>query len=61
MPASIWLPGLTNPQALLTAIMQTTARRNDCPLDKTTILTEITKRQPHQVDTPAKDGVYIHG
>eukprot|EP00976_Prorocentrum_cordatum_P058200 1172146-Prorocentrum_minimum.AAC.1 len=30
-----WLSGLFNPQSFLTAVMQTTARRNDWPLDKT--------------------------
>jgi dynein heavy chain, axonemal len=61
MPNAIWLPGLINPQALLTAVMQTTARRNDWPLDKTAIVTDVTKKQPHQVDTPSKDGVFVHG
>jgi dynein heavy chain len=40
-----WLSGLFNPQSFLTAVMQTTARRNDWPLDKTMILTEVTKKQ----------------
>ncbi len=35
VPKSLWLPGLFNPQAFLTAVMQTTARKYDWPLDKT--------------------------
>ena len=32
-----WRAGLFNPQSFLTAVMQTTARRNDWPLDKTVV------------------------
>lgn len=32
-PMSVWLPGLFNPKAFLTAIMQTYARANKLPLD----------------------------
>jgi dynein heavy chain len=35
VPKVVWLSGLFNPQSFLTAVMQTTARRNDWPLDKT--------------------------
>jgi dynein heavy chain len=41
VPKVVWLSGLFNPQSFLTAVMQTTARRNDWPLDKTVILTEV--------------------
>lgn len=49
MPKVVWLSGLFNPQSFLTAVMQTTARRNDWPLDKTVLLTEVTKKTPEQV------------
>jgi dynein heavy chain, axonemal len=55
------LAGLFNPQSFLTAVMQTTARRNDWPLDKTVVLTEVTKKTPEQIDGPSRDGAYIHG
>lgn len=58
---SILLAGLFNPQSFLTAVMQTTARRNDWPLDKTVVLTEVTKKTPEQIDGPSRDGAYIHG
>ena len=58
----MWLPGLFNPQAFLTAVMQTTARRNDWALDRTVIVTEVTKRlTPEQIDAPACEGAYVHG
>lgn len=40
---------------------QTTARRNDWALDKTVIITEVTKRQSDQIDAPSRDGAYVHG
>ena len=41
--------------------VQTTARRNDWPLDKTVIVTEVTKKLPDQVEQPSRDGAFIHG
>lgn len=55
------LAGLFNPQSFLTAVMQTTARRNDWPLDKTVLVTEVTKKLPEQLDGPCRDGAYVHG
>ena len=37
VPKVSWFPGFFNPQSFLTAVMQSTARRNEWPLDKTTI------------------------
>ena len=53
--------GLFNPQSFLTAVMQTTARRNDWPLDKTVLVTEVTKKLPEQLDGPSRDGAFVHG
>ena len=33
MPKSLWIAGLFNPMSFLTAIMQTTARQRNLPLD----------------------------
>lgn len=41
-PFSLWLPGLFNPMAFVTAIMQVTARSTGLPLDKMSIETHIT-------------------
>jgi dynein heavy chain len=61
VPKAVWLSGLFNPQSFLTAVMQTTARRNDWPLDKTVLLTEVTKKSPEQVEAPSRDGAFVHG
>ena len=41
--------------------MQTTARRNDWPLDKTVLVTEVTKKLPEQLDGQSRDGAFVHG
>ena len=61
LPKVTWLSALFNPQSFLTAVMQTTARRNDWPLDKTVIITDVTKKQVDQIEGPARDGAYISG
>lgn len=57
LPKVVWLSGLFNPQSFLTAVMQSTARRNDWPLDKTVVLTEVTKKTPDQIDAPSRCAV----
>jgi dynein heavy chain len=71
LPLSLWLPGLFNPQAFLTAVKQVTARREEMALDKMTVATYVTTMMsPDAVlkpdpDQPAPgypdDGAYIHG
>ena len=41
-PLSLWLPGLFNPMAFVTAIMQVTARATGLPLDKMSVETHVT-------------------
>jgi dynein heavy chain, axonemal len=61
LPKVTWLSGLFNPQSFLTAVMQTTARRNDWPLDKTVIQTEVTKKTMDDIQAPSRDGAFING
>jgi len=61
VPKVTMLSYLFNPQSFLTAVMQTTARRNDWPLDKTVVLTDVTKKQVEEVDAAARDGAFISG
>jgi len=61
IPLAIWLPGLFNPQSFLTAIMQTTSKKNGIELDKLAIITDITKRTLDSLDAPSRDGQYIYG
>ena len=61
LPPVIWLSGLFNPSSFLTAVMQTTARRNDWALDRTVVVTEVTKKQPEDIQAPSRDGCYVSG
>eukprot|EP00516_Mucochytrium_quahogii_P000925 CAMPEP_0203746968 /NCGR_PEP_ID=MMETSP0098-20131031/2236_1 /ASSEMBLY_ACC=CAM_ASM_000208 /TAXON_ID=96639 /ORGANISM=" , Strain NY0313808BC1" /LENGTH=4160 /DNA_ID=CAMNT_0050635227 /DNA_START=190 /DNA_END=12669 /DNA_ORIENTATION=+ len=62
LPKSVWLPGLFNPTAFNTAIMQVTARKNSIPLDSCTTETHVTTMMdPSQVTDYPEDGAYIHG
>ncbi|KAL3274195.1 hypothetical protein HHI36_015611 [Cryptolaemus montrouzieri] len=61
LPASVWLGGFFNPQSLLTAIMQSTARRNELPLDKMCLQCDVTKKQKEEFTSAPRDGAYIHG
>eukprot|EP00741_Cyanophora_paradoxa_P005992 tig00000955_g5810.t1 len=61
LPKVTWLSGLFNPQSFLTAVMQTTARKNDWPLDKTVIQTEVTKKTFEDIEQAAREGAFIHG
>jgi len=64
MPKSIWLPGLFNAKAFITAVQQVYARKNQLPLDVMKFMTEVTKMTgPEQVtEVPAAgEGAYIHG
>jgi len=61
-PFSLWLSGLFNPTAYITAIMQVTARSEGLPLDKMTLETHVTRiLTPEEVDYHPKDGAFCHG
>ncbi|CAE7662857.1 DNAH17 [Symbiodinium microadriaticum] len=63
-PYSVWLPGLFNPTAYLTAVMQVTARRTKAPLDQMTTETHthVTTFTKHaDMDHYPTDGAFIHG
>ena len=61
LPKSTWLSGLFNPQSFLTAVMQTTARKNEWALDQTVTQTEVTKKVPEEIPAASKEGAFIHG
>ena len=62
VPKVTWFPGFFNPQSFLTAVQQQTARKNEWPLDKTVVVTDVTKkRDPEEIDTVSRDGAYICG
>ncbi|XP_015596133.2 dynein beta chain, ciliary [Cephus cinctus] len=61
LPASVWLAGFFNPQSLLTAIMQSTARRHELPLDKMCLQCDVTKKNKEEFTSVPRDGAYVHG
>ncbi|KAF0977183.1 hypothetical protein FDP41_003836 [Naegleria fowleri] len=62
LPKVVWLSGLFNPMAFLTAIMQTSARKNGYPLDKMCIQTEVLKKTRSEIPpTPPREGCYVDG
>lgn len=61
-PICTWISGLFNPQSFLTAVMQTTAQKENLELDKLTLLTDVTKKMlAEEMQAPAKEGTYIIG
>lgn len=61
LPPVVWLPGLFDPMSLLTAVQQQAARRSGWALDATVLMTEVTRKAPAQIDSPPREGAYIHG
>ncbi|XP_018352750.1 PREDICTED: dynein heavy chain 9, axonemal-like [Trachymyrmex septentrionalis] len=61
LPSSIWLGGFFNPQSLLTAIMQQTARKNEWPLDKMCLHCDVTRKHKEEFTTAPREGAYING
>jgi dynein heavy chain len=61
-PKVTWLPGLFNPQAFLTAVMQVTARKNELPLDRLATVVEVSKKMnAEEIEAATRDGAYISG
>eukprot|EP00931_Biecheleriopsis_adriatica_P101533 TRINITY_DN7664_c0_g1_i1.p1 TRINITY_DN7664_c0_g1~~TRINITY_DN7664_c0_g1_i1.p1 ORF type:complete len:4295 (+),score=1011.97 TRINITY_DN7664_c0_g1_i1:399-12887(+) len=59
---SVWISGLFNPMAFLTAVMQVTAREKMLPLDyMTNRATFLNIQDPLDVSAPPATGVHIHG
>ena len=61
LPNTVWLSGFFNPQSFLTAIMQSTARKNELPLDKMCLVCDVTKKHKEEVTQPPKEGAFVHG
>ncbi|KAL9894878.1 dynein beta chain, ciliary [Glossina fuscipes] len=61
LPSSVWLGGFFNPQSFLTAIMQQTARKNEWPLDRMCLNTDVTKKTKEEISSAPREGAYING
>merc|ERR1711912_177163 len=62
LPKSVWMPGLFNSKAFVTAVQQVYARANKLPLDVMKFMTECTTKMT--VETLTEDpgeGAFIHG
>jgi len=60
-PKTVWLPGLFNAKAFVTAVQQVYARANKLPLDVMKFITEVTKSVPDDITEYSSEGTYIHG
>jgi dynein heavy chain len=62
LPSCVWLGGLFNPQAFLTAIGQQTARKNEWPLDKVVLTIDVTKKyNKDDFGSAPREGAYLYG
>jgi len=61
LPPAVWLGGFFNPQSFLTAIMQSTARKQELPLDKMCLQCEVTKKTREEYVTAPREGACVHG
>jgi dynein heavy chain len=61
-PLSVWLPGLFNPTAYLTAVTQVTARNTGLALDNMTTETHVSMfLTPDLCDVVPENGAFCHG
>jgi len=61
LPKSVWLPGLFNAKAFITAVQQIYARANKLPLDVMRFSTEVTTKRAEDCTEYPAEGAYIHG
>ncbi|GMH41208.1 hypothetical protein BSKO_09118 [Bryopsis sp. KO-2023] len=60
-PRVYWLSGFTYPTGFLTAVLQTTARRNSIPIDTLSFEFQIVNLDEQEIMQAPKEGVYIKG
>ncbi|KAJ3018931.1 Dynein heavy chain 10, axonemal [Thoreauomyces humboldtii] len=61
-PIVMWLSGLHVPEAYITALVQTTCRKNGWPLDRSTLYTQVTQHtDPKDVTERPPSGCYVQG
>jgi dynein heavy chain len=61
-PKSYWLPGFSNGQGFLTAMLQEVTRSRDkWALDDVVMFTEVTKFEESDVREAPLEGIYVHG
>lgn len=60
-PKVFWLSSFTYPTSFLTAVLQTTARKNSVPIDTLSFEFTIVNMEEKEVTQVPKEGVYIKG
>jgi dynein heavy chain len=61
-PLVMWLSGLHVPEAYITALVQTTCRKNMWPLDRSTLYTQVTTfTDPKEIVERPQSGCYVQG
>lgn len=61
-PKVMWLSGLHIPESYLTALVQSTCRKNGWPLDKSTLYTNVKEEmRGEEMDEKPESGCYIEG
>eukprot|EP01012_Entosiphon_sulcatum_P041182 TRINITY_DN5499_c0_g1_i1.p1 TRINITY_DN5499_c0_g1~~TRINITY_DN5499_c0_g1_i1.p1 ORF type:complete len:4402 (-),score=749.29 TRINITY_DN5499_c0_g1_i1:60-13265(-) len=61
-PMAFWLPGFTNPQRFITAVLQAHARKHAAALDALTLTFRVlTVVDPALLKTAPSEGVYVYG
>ena len=61
-PIVMWLSGLHVPEAYITALVQSTCRKNGWPLDRSTLYTQVTEYvDPKDVKERPPSGCYVQG
>jgi dynein heavy chain, axonemal len=61
-PVVIWLSGLHVPEAYITALVQTTCRKNGWPLDRSTLYTQVTQyADAKEISERPQSGCFVEG
>jgi len=60
-PKVYWLSGFTYPTGFLTAVLQTTARKNAIPIDTLSFEFTVINQEEKEIPTAPKEGVYVKG
>jgi len=61
-PHVMWFAGLRFPESYISALVQTTCRKKEWPLDKSTVFTSVTKfKNASEIDSRPEDGAYLEG
>ena len=61
MPKAYWLSGFTYPTGFLTALLQTSARKNGAPIDSLSWDFPVLNQNKAHITQHPKEGAYIHG